>query len=82
MKYKGHPTWQYRYDDTLARYFHRHSTKAATLEQERDHLESARTYSGDAVRESHGDPVVKSYDSIIANAQIEVNEKFKVRSLA
>lgn len=38
--------------------------------------------SGDAMRDSHDDPDVSSYDSIIANAQIEVNQKFKARSLA
>jgi len=81
VRYKIDPAvWQYRFDDTLARYFHRQSTKAATLEEKRERLEQARKHIRDAVHESHGDRDVKSYESIIVNAEIELQQELKARS--
>lgn len=83
VQYKADPTvWQYRYDDTLARYFHRQSTRTSTFEDKRGLLYQAKTHIRDAVRDSYGDREVRAYESTIVNAEIDINEELRSRSIS
>jgi hypothetical protein len=75
LQYERHTVWQYRFDDTLARYFHRQSTMALTLEERRNRLQKAIEHIKDAKMYSHGDPEVQGYDGILENASIELNQE-------
>jgi hypothetical protein len=53
--------WQYRFDDTLARYFHRLATQATDERQWRDLMAEARHRIDEAWAEAQGDEVVDKY---------------------
>lgn len=53
--------WSFRYDDTLARYFHRCAKLASNQEKQKINYQSALDHITDAERRSFGDPEVKSY---------------------
>lgn len=58
--------WQYRCDDTLARYFHRRAVTAKTEEEWSSLVKKAYTHLDDAQRESHRDMDVERYYSIFS----------------
>ena len=61
--------WQYRFDDTLARYFHRLAT-VATSEVEWKHLmEKAQMHIEEAYRDTHGDKEVETNNTVISVAR-------------
>lgn len=66
-KYKGdRKLWQYRFDDTLARYFHRLAT-VATSEAEWERLmDAALKHIDEAYRDSHGDIEVETNHTMIS----------------
>jgi hypothetical protein len=58
--------WQYRCDDTLARYFHRKAVTAKTEDKWKELMVAAREHIKKAQQESHGDEQVESYFSIFS----------------
>jgi hypothetical protein len=80
LRYEIDPVWQYRFDDTMARYFHRQSTLAPTFQDKKNRLEKAVEHIARAGEESHGNPDVESYDSILANAKIELSQEADYRA--
>lgn len=60
--FKGRPSfWQARYDDTLARYFHRQATSETTAEKWRALMTTALNYAEEASSRGHGDEEIESY---------------------
>jgi hypothetical protein len=53
--------WQYRFDDTLARYFHRLATQATEERQWKDLMGEARHRIDEAWAEAQGDEIVDKY---------------------
>jgi hypothetical protein len=58
---RGRAVWQYRYDDTLARYFHRRAAEATTREGWAEGMKSARAHIESARRAGRGDDEVEAY---------------------
>lgn len=56
--------WQYRCDDTLARYFHRMAVFATTEEEWKTNMDLAHVHIEEAQRASHGDSEIENYVSI------------------
>ncbi|HEY6352369.1 MAG TPA: hypothetical protein VI636_23470 [Candidatus Angelobacter sp.] len=65
LKATKRAAWDYRYDDTLARYNHRRSVLAKSPEGRRELLELAKKYSTEAVQHSFGDPEVERYHEML-----------------
>lgn len=61
--------WQYRFSDTLARFFHRMAKHAALAEVRAASLRKAREWIDEAWAKSFGDPEVASY-----RAELDVDE--------
>jgi len=62
VKYKeNRALWQFRFDDTLARYYHRLSTSATSLEEKKKFSNYAISCSQDASAKSDDDPDVRNY---------------------
>ena len=57
--------WQFRYDDTLARYFHRLSLTAKNSQDKRKYADSAMERIKDALRRSDGDRDVEHYHAVL-----------------
>lgn len=57
--------WQFRYDDTLARYFHRLSLTAKNISNKRKYADSAMERIRDALRRSDGDRDVEHYHAVL-----------------
>jgi len=62
--------WQYRFDDTLARYFHRRALLAKDSNIKRELLQAHKVYLKTALDTSPGDPEVVSYAGIAANTTL------------
>ena len=66
LAYKsGESLWNYRYDDSLARFYHRLSLSAEPYEKREELLQIARTLSREAFQESYGDKQVSLYWSLL-----------------
>lgn len=64
--YKADPElWQYRFDDTLARYFHRLALSARDEQEWSDLMKEAKIHVELATESSFGDEVIESYRSIL-----------------
>lgn len=59
--------WSFRYDDTLARYFHRLSVLSKTRAEAAELLDLAAMHIVNAYKFSYGDPEVAQYKSILIN---------------
>jgi hypothetical protein len=57
--------WQYRFDDTLARYFHRLAVSAKDEEKWEELMKDAKRHIEEAWMDAHGDEEVESYLSIL-----------------
>lgn len=61
--------WQYRFDDTLARYFHRLATVATSEAEWKRLMETAQTLTEEAYRDSQGDKEVEANHTMISAAR-------------
>jgi hypothetical protein len=66
--------WQYRFDDTMARYFHRKSLRMSDPEIRKDLLRIAKSHIDAAIAGSPGDPDVAYYRSTFLNTITDSNE--------
>ena len=70
MGYAGaEKLWQFRYDDTLARYFHRLTKFAKSKPEQRDALDSALFHINRACAQSYEDAEVARYRTVLINAR-------------
>lgn len=58
--------WQYRFDDTLARYFYRLAIIAQTEERWTQMIRIAQAHSDRALSKSHGDPEVEHFSTCLS----------------
>lgn len=70
MHVDNRSVWQYRFDDTLARFFHRRCVMASTREEKLSKLRQAKVHAALAVEQSQGDPFVIAYQGILENVEI------------
>ena len=64
--------WQYRFDDTLARYFHRRALLVSNPHARQTAWQSHRTYLKRAVDHNPGNPEVTMYQAIVNNSDFGV----------
>jgi hypothetical protein len=72
---QGKPNWQYRFDDTLARYFARLADLAPTEAERRMFIARALRHSEDAEEHSLGDPEVKKFRSKLTSRMLSRRPK-------
>ncbi|HJX83829.1 MAG TPA: hypothetical protein VJ723_05760 [Candidatus Angelobacter sp.] len=62
--------WQYRFDDTLARYFYRWSLEEPSPELKKEYLDMAKAHILKADADSYGDPLVGTFLSVVIGSTI------------
>jgi hypothetical protein len=68
LPFKPHAhAWDYRYDDTLARYYHYLAVTAITDERRLENADLAKQHIEAAFGEAHGDSEVETFRSILGN---------------
>lgn len=76
--YKGdRDLWQYRFDDTLARYFHRLATVATSEVEWRHLMEMAQMHIEEAYRDTHRDKEVETNNTVISVARQKGFQRLK-----
>lgn len=60
--------WQYRFDDTLARYYHRLATLSNSDEEWKGFMREAKDRIDEAISQAMGDEVVAQYRTQLINA--------------
>jgi hypothetical protein len=68
LPFKPHANaWDYRYDDTLARYYHYLAVTAITDERRLENADLAKQHIEAAISAAHGDSEVETFRSILGN---------------
>jgi hypothetical protein len=62
LQYKSHPVWQYRYEDTIARYFFLAAMEARSGEELQRNLRLAEHHSGAASEKAPFDPRISQFE--------------------
>lgn len=65
LQYKSQPVWQYRYEDTLARYFFLAAMEAPTDEEFQRNFRLARHHSGAASEKAPFDPRIGRFEAYL-----------------
>jgi hypothetical protein len=75
LPFKPHPNeWDYRYDDTLARYYYYLATTAVTDERRADNAALAKQHIDAAFAAAHGDSEVETFRSILGNFRERISQ--------
>lgn len=72
--FKANPlVWQFRYDDTLARYFHRLSIMAENPQEKRKYIDWAMERINDALQRSDGDRDIEHYHAVLTTYEASMD---------